>query len=105
MVGGVIGADRARLESAEKVRGRTRYGSGHGPAKVAPAALAVAAFTDVVTHGHNACKPELARSTLVRALFQARDMQVDEGSTPVRPLTGPPQTADPDRAIRTRKFV
>jgi xanthine dehydrogenase YagS FAD-binding subunit len=39
-------------------------------------AAAEAAFSDAVTHGENAFKPELGRRTLVRALMQAATMEV-----------------------------
>jgi xanthine dehydrogenase YagS FAD-binding subunit len=39
-------------------------------------AAARAAFATAVTHGANAYKPELGRRTLVRALLQAKAMEV-----------------------------
>jgi len=43
-------------------------------------AAAVAALEGARTHGYNAYKPELARQTLVRALLQARAIDVDSSA-------------------------
>jgi xanthine dehydrogenase YagS FAD-binding subunit len=45
------------------------------------AAAAAAALKSAISHGHNDYKPELARRTLVRALLDAKALQITRGAT------------------------
>jgi xanthine dehydrogenase YagS FAD-binding subunit len=45
------------------------------------AAAAAAALTGAMSHGHNDYKPELARRTIVRALLEAKALQVTSGAS------------------------